>query len=222
MERKLTDFEEKSVKIERIDSDYETLPFDIKSVKEEPPVEFLLILPPATIVEAKEVERVNETVSRESCKPKAKCPICFKIVKQTWLKTHLELHKKVRKFVCDLCGHGCVLKFHLAEHMWKHRHEKRFKCEICGKGSNYKYNLNYHRLTHIDRRPYKCDLCPKEYVTRQLVDRHLKKIHFKTCLNIVPKKVNCRLCDKVFSDKIFMKRHIERFHGKNFWKLLGK
>jgi Zinc finger, C2H2 type len=223
MERTFTSakIKEKIIKSEPVQDDEEVLPFNLENVKEEPPVEFLLILPQPCM---KMEQREKGTIQRSESK--VKCQICSKKVTKGFIKYHIKNHKKLRAFKCDLCGCQYNQKCLLVCHMWTHKDVKRFYCDICPKGFNYNSHLKDHRLTHFDSKPFKCDLCLMQFLNKQLVQSHLHRAHFQLILHckkansfqISDEEVKCKICGKSFGNKTFMKRHIERFHGmKNIY-----
>lgn len=174
-------------------------------MKEEKPVEFLLVLLPATT--SIKIEEIDES---------------FCALETSNIKMSMKIHPKqnFKQFKCNLCEKKYFYKHELKRHLWNHRDEKRYTCEICGRGFNYNAHLKEHRLSHIDPRPFKCDLCVKTYLNKQMLQQHLEKSHHKleNFREHFEEKSECKLCKKSFCDKTLMKRHIERFHGKgNLW-----
>jgi uncharacterized Zn-finger protein len=110
------------------------------NIKQEPEVEFVLILPPRQV--KIEIEEENKTQTNENlyrCRQcpksfkiqknlkshershaaKVNCQICNKKLRRDCLKIHLKLHEDVKEFNCDHCSAGFVtmLSFHFINHL---------------------------------------------------------------------------------------------------------
>lgn len=182
----------------------------VNKIKEEPAVEFVLILPPQEVKEenfsdSSEDQKQSEEKKfhcqqclklfeikknllrhKEIYKPKVKCQICSKEVTKKYLKIHLKSHENIKDFKCDLCSAGFVTKNRLVLHMWMHRGEKRFKCSECNRGFNIGRDLKIHLLSHsVNPRPFQCDQCPKTYSRKQILEQHLLEVHLNDVLRCV-------------------------------------
>jgi len=71
------------------------------------------------------------------------CTLCGIVVQDGGrMKRHVEqVHKKLEKYVCELCGKGYTTSQGLVWHKYSHTGEYRFNCEICGKGFQSKHRL---------------------------------------------------------------------------------
>lgn len=194
----------------------------ISNIKEEPPVEFLLILP-----------AYEETAIKHELKEFS--VIIKKFHKQKWLKPaelfqpfvvrdHCNLvtrrtrnlvrlkekckgpNQGKRAFKCRECNKICKGSLGLSNHM-KAIKELRFECIICGQ----KFGCFLLRAKHVANdhgNKYNCNQCPYVAKGGQKLTQH-KKIHNKTIL--------CETCKKLFPTKDGLKFHQEKLkHGRFF------
>jgi KRAB domain-containing zinc finger protein len=218
-----------------------------QNIKREPSVEFLLILPSASVQVKTEIDhnvfKVQEKKDNENraafcyncqksfrskalltahnCfhKPKIKCPICSKEIKKPCLWNHLATHKKENDFFCDHCPSGFKMRRHLISHMNIHRKTKLFNCGKCNVGFNTKYHYNQHFIRHSDPKPFKCDLCIKEYSNLCHLKSHILTFHLQI------HRVECPICKKIFSNQNGLKSHQLLVHSdrkQHLCKACGK
>jgi C2H2-type zinc-finger domain/C2H2-type zinc finger/Zinc finger, C2H2 type len=201
----------------------------VNNIKQEPEVEFLLILPPRHVKTEKVEEETKvkqngeqtngkkfqcqqcpksfETSSglrqhEKSHKPKVSCEICNKVLRPHYLKAHLKIHESIKKFYCDHCGAGCVTKYELTQHMWSHRSEKQFNCSDCNRGFNRSHGYKTHLQSHsTNPRPFQCDLCPKNYALKEKIKDHLMAIHMNE------RSFKCNECDYTTKRKCSLRLH---------------
>lgn len=194
------------IKVEASPNDKELEKIDnliTSNIKNEPEVEFVLILPPA-ILKAEIVENFEENESsqkknlefqcpecpksfdkkinlmhhKRAHKPRVECQICNKYIRHQNLKNHQKRHDAVSRFKCDFCSTGFYVKQEMVEHMWNHRSDKKFKCPQCSQGFNFGSSFKRHLLSHsTDPRPFKCDLCPKSFISKLGLQGHIISIH---------------------------------------------
>jgi KRAB domain-containing zinc finger protein len=137
---------------------------------------------------------------------KVRCEICSLDVQRLYLKTHIEKHKEITGFKCDICGICYSGKTRLVYHMKKHQTTRKFKCEICKEGFNKPEYYNEHLFSHsADPRPFKCDKCGKDYCSRRALSYHITQTH-------VPgrkkKSFDCSQCIRKFNSATFLKEHL--------------
>jgi KRAB domain-containing zinc finger protein len=225
--------EMKKIKIEPVCDDFdrvESVECIENKIKQEPEVQFVLILPPRQV----KIEIIEEEVLKESkaqsekkkfqCQncprsfenlrslfshershqQKVKCGICNNDFRKYYLKDHLKRHQSIRKFNCDHCSSSYVTKAGLVCHMWKHRSDKQFKCTQCNRGYNQIGAFKIHLLSHTNNpRPFQCDLCPKNYATKLEVKVHLMAIHTELSFK-------CDQCDYMTKWKTNLNQHKKR------------
>lgn len=153
--------EENKVKLASNDNDYNQI---LNNIKQEPPVEFELILPPREY-KSEEEENNNIEGKKYQCqkcsksfdkhqpfkshqrnhRPKMKCQICLKEIAARNFTFHLKRHKGVKELQCDHCSRMFAIKYDLKNHITlKHRSFRNFNCQFCGKGYNRKHIYEHH------------------------------------------------------------------------------
>lgn len=160
----------------------------LQNIKQEPEVNFVLLLPPATYEHDEETLRSRKTLRNRE-------------------KTKIDKIQKLHKVKCDLCPSGFKSKSFLRKHMRKHDKDKRFKCSKCSRKFNQKASLLGHSLTHLKFPSFKCDLCPKEYWSKAGVRAHLMTVH-------ISQTFECKTCGKTFSNRVCWNGHNKYVHGK--------
>lgn len=202
------------IKIEKnIEIDDETLQITLNNIKEEPPVEFVLVLPRAEIqverpkLDEKVLNIYNNRVSKKSTKSIVKCKICLKGFLQIHLKRHLKTHTKSKqKFQCDFCLKVFDLKCNLAHHM-KRKHLKP-QCLHCNESFDAPKLFREHLKVHsIDSHPLKCDHCPKSFFQKHNLCYHLLRTHSTV------RKLKCNEC-KFETINVFLLNHHKKSHSK--------
>lgn len=213
----------------------------IDNIKHEPPVEYLLILPP----EQNETERKDKTsVKRKTKSEKTfKCEKCPHVTKY---KSNLVLHSKrcgknklikpVNIFQCDLCPVSSNKKSSLRKHMHVHNKLRPFACLECGQKFKNKaglarhtgrmkelqclpckfeckcfYALVQHQKAHGSNIKFKCDQCSYNTISKVRLLRH-KRLHVK--------KLSCESCEKKFSYPCDLKNH-QMTHRHGIYKNLS-
>lgn len=137
-----------------------SLNFLQRNVKEEPPVEFVLILPRPTSTWVSFMEKRKWVRSVQLMKFDAKwreeatlfqtfftCEHCQLVAKRkVSLAYHLEACSKryPDRFKCDLCGRAFQKKSLVRPHMLKHSTELKFWCDKCDQGFKSEKNLLLH------------------------------------------------------------------------------
>ncbi|XP_059488301.1 zinc finger protein 271-like [Neocloeon triangulifer] len=124
------------------------------------------------------------------------CPVCGKSypLKKS-LEFHMTMHTGEKNHVCKVCGHKFARIENLKQHMRIHNNEKPYSCEFCGRQFRQCGPLNIHRRTHTGETPYACHLCPQKFISNN---------HLKLHLNNHP-KILVRTEQK-------LKIHIKRYH----------
>ena len=112
-----------------------------------------------------------------------------------YLKLHIDrVHKKLKPFVCDLCGMGFTARGSMQNHKKTvHQGLKEHICQYCAKAYGKKTDLSSHVLRFHEKEKnekytkFQCSIC--EYVAEGdfTLKRHIKNVHHKI-------KEHC--CDK--------------------------
>ncbi|XP_053688887.1 gastrula zinc finger protein XlCGF49.1-like [Sabethes cyaneus] len=102
---------------------------------------------------------------------KLKCDQCGVFLKsRSTYTSHLQRHKNVGRFECDLCNKSFAAKRDLQTHHKVHdAMAERFSCDICGKDFGRIYSLLDHQKLHNGATEFRCDKCGKIFSKR----RHL-------------------------------------------------
>ncbi|XP_064100726.1 zinc finger protein 569-like [Macrobrachium nipponense] len=96
------------------------------------------------------------------------CTLCNrKFSCQERFEKHMAEHNRKKKYVCKICGKGCVTSSYLKDHMDIHEGIKRHSCPICQKKFRFRgalsahmneHNLPYERVLKVGKRN-----CRKEF-----------------------------------------------------------
>lgn len=117
------------------------------------------------------------------------------------LKRHIDdVHKKIKRYPCDLCEKFFAAKGTRDAHRRIHTGEKPFECTECGKFFRSVNLLGIHKRIHRDYRPHKCNSCEKAFRSKQKLEAH-EAIH--TGIRPYP----CDVCNKMFAAKGEATRH---------------
>lgn len=83
------------------------------------------------------------------------CVKCGKSLSKNCIRRHMnEVHFKVKRFSCDLCGYRTNDKTNLKRHMGKHNPEEFTQyCHVCEKQFSSKNCLKRHLKTHSEDSP---------------------------------------------------------------------
>jgi KRAB domain-containing zinc finger protein len=167
----------------------------LSNIKQEPPVEFLLVLP-----QEQEPEVLVKPIKEE---------FLVKPIKEEFLDGISEPAKRENsdgKFYCDECSYVGKAKHLLAHH--KHIHNQRYECETCASTFSYLKTYKTHLImakhgVYAEKitKKLECDECDKSFATGEYLQKHKKYSHAK-------EKLECDYCSKVFSHKRAMKLHI--------------
>ncbi|XP_026324996.1 zinc finger protein 677-like [Hyposmocoma kahamanoa] len=114
--------------------------------------------------------------------------------------------KKMKSFLCDICGKTARSRGSLVVHMGIHENVFPFKCDECPYQGRTRDLLTVHKRSHLVDKPYKCSQCPKATTTASNLAKHMRHVHSTT------RPYKCTYCDKAFSYQHDMKRHLKDIH----------
>lgn len=160
----------------------------LKNFKQEPSVEFLVLLPAyqpnrrllgnvevkTEINDDSEKSELNENKKGK----RKKCPICQKLLLPQSYNSHLKLHEMRNdepKFQCEICLKKFFGKANLTGHMVIH--EPQHKCKLCCQKFLRKQSYVDHLLLHEDPDAFKCDICLKLHGGKSVLLKHLLSDH---------------------------------------------
>ena len=99
---------------------------------------------------------------------------------------HVEaMHLKIKKHICDKCGHATSWPQCLTKHMFIMHGVgtgKIYTCDICGYVTKYRSNFKNHKKNKHDigdQKPGLCTTCGKTYKTRTYLWDHVYRVHMK-------------------------------------------
>lgn len=162
------------------------------------------------------------------------CELCGKTMLQKYMEGHMNMHRDVRPYVCEVLG--CVAQFHSLEalkgHMRRshsgehhvcpecgkvctsiqtlrnHRRshdEKQHSCEICHLKIRLKSVLKRHMLIHTQQRDHKCEYCGKAFYAKTVLTLHLRS-------HTGERPYVCHVCGVANAHRILYVKHMQKFH----------
>lgn len=135
------------------------------------------------------------------------CHVCEKGFRSaSGLNRHVhDVHARIKKFSCDICGRCLASKASRDEHRRTHTGERPYICEICGKSFKQRASLHVHKSFHSIVLPHECSLCSQRFKRKQELDNH-------TFVHTKQKPYCCDVCGKQFRSKGCISRH-KRIHN---------
>lgn len=134
-------------------------------MKKEPPADYVLILPPATIHEPAPQAEVSKVVKPKRAR-----------------LSRPKLASSSSVFKCDECSYQTNDKSNLMRH--KGVHNKSIQCENCRKKYSTNQSLKLHQMQHKHgayatalAETFDCDICDKSFSTQKLMKQHQRKVH---------------------------------------------
>ena len=113
------------------------------------------------------------------------CPYCRQVLKtRNALSRHISVvHLDVKNFQCDQCERSYATKADVMKHVRAVHSELRnvmVECEICGEEFKECYIKRHQYYKHKGNNlPKKCPYCSKDFKTREVMMKHIRKIHKK-------------------------------------------
>ena len=140
-----------------------------------------------------------------------KCQHCGKILcDKSHLNHHIRVvHKKIKPYVCSVCGVALAYKDHLISHMRIHTGEKPYQCPHCPSMFARKDYLKLHIRTHTGEKPYRCQDCGQRFICRSSLTLH-RKTHHKD------KTFPCSVCGEEFPLQSSVDYHCHLKHGATY------
>ncbi|XP_055586137.1 zinc finger protein 771-like [Uranotaenia lowii] len=138
------------------------------------------------------------------------CDTCGELVSQLSLEGHLNRHRGVKPFVCEIegCGRQLYSKYSLHQHRHLHKSIMRYyDCDKCGKRIKGTNCWLRHRKLHTEEPKFPCDVCGKKFRRKFNLKLHAS-VH--TGVAMFP----CEICGKRFTVKHNLGAHY-RTHMKN-------
>lgn len=107
------------------------------------------------------------------------CIHCNKIfASDKRLRLHLQIHKKIKTFQCNICNSSFHMKKYLSSHMLKHGN-RQYKCSVCKYMFKRSDLLQRHMRLHQAKKTFKCPFkdsldCKKEFSRSDKLKLHIK------------------------------------------------
>ena len=92
---------------------------------------------------------------------------------------HIEEAHFEAKYHCTFvgCGRSFKKESYLKTHSNVHNGVKPFSCLLCDKSFYHKNDLQRHELIHSGEKPFQCGFCCKSFTLKGNMDKHLKSQH---------------------------------------------
>lgn len=191
----------------------------INNIKEEKPVDFILILPAypnsSSTISVKPIkEEFSSDLHQQNAKC-LKCPYCGTIFTNKNSFYRHTTGSKVHK--CKICEVDYKCGVSLKTHVQKY-HSKSFNCNQCSYIGKNARNLQCHVEIHIKRFICTDEECRKKFTTIALLQSHLVVHKHGIYKTAVQKIFGCTECDKTFLLQSYLKLHVVRCHSGNSYK----
>ena len=156
------------------------------------------------------VKRVHE--NRDFQKSESFCPHCYKSVKSSYIKKHIEMTHSNSTFICEECGKSLKTKHQMRLHVKTHSigNVQSSKCEVCDELIPLNTSLQRHMYQkHGGRKfnPVTCEECGKQLGDKSKLRKHKDSIHLHK------KPFQCDICKLTVSRSDNLKQHKKRVHN---------
>lgn len=112
------------------------------------------------------------------------------------LRLHLQIHRNLKPFQCNICNKSFHMKKYLSSHMLKHG-TKEFQCSVCKCMFNRSDILQRHMRTHSSYKMFPCTYkdttgCKREFSRKDKLKLHLRS-HCKLVGDTLQEKANGKI-----------------------------
>lgn len=107
------------------------------------------------------------------------CPICsHRFTSSFRLKDHVNSHKGIRAYSCELCATRFFNCSAVKRHMdTVHCNEKKHVCTVCSKAFKLPTNLKTHMFAHTGIYEFTCDQCGIGFRRKNKMLQHIQETH---------------------------------------------
>ena len=150
--------------------------------------------------------------------PRNQCDICLVFVKGKLGEHKIRMHSTLKRFTCEVCGHGLNTLKDLERHSFVHKSisERPFGCDTCKMRFASKSELNEHlkKVCNDQKKKITCSKCHRKFN----YDDQLKK-HYVICHSLAYDH-QCEACWIKFTTKNGLMYHMKTQHP--IWKHLTR
>lgn len=141
------------------------------SVKEEN----LKVIKPSRKIKPKKSDQVVSKGKDIYQKLLKNCEECGKSIEKNRMEGHINKHKNIRPFICNIegCGKTFYCKLLLRLHRTSIHTGQSIKCEVCSKIFPSDRSLYSHKLRHLNENKYHCTYCERKFNNSNSLKRHL-------------------------------------------------
>ncbi|CAH0398478.1 unnamed protein product [Chilo suppressalis] len=157
---------------------------------------------PQEIVLRPPIRRKTTVTHKFKCN---ECPAAFS--NGVSLEAHLNLHKGLRPYRCEVCNNAYTSVHRLKRHQKIHS-EESYVCDHCGRIFKVKAALRVHLDTHLPVPKFGCEECPRRYATKAALKHHVRRVHLQ-----LPPPCACPICPKSYPRMSLVKDHMKQAHG---------
>ncbi|XP_055542040.1 gastrula zinc finger protein XlCGF8.2DB-like isoform X2 [Wyeomyia smithii] len=136
------------------------------------------------------------------------CELCGKRIATDRMEGHMNGHKGLKPYVCDICGLRSNCKLNMRAHMARnHGEDQRIPCTMCDKVFRCQQILKAHMRGTHDEKKETCPLCGLKSANKHALARHLR-IHTQT------RDYVCPQCGKAFYCQSVLNIHLRTHTGE--------
>lgn len=104
-----------------------------------------------------------------------KCEECGKLIEKNRMDGHMNKHRNIRPYICEVdgCGKTFYCKLLLRLHKTSIHTGQSVKCDVCDKDFPSDRSLYSHKLRHKNEDKYNCTYCERKFNNSNSLKRHL-------------------------------------------------